>query len=641
MKNKRVLCAIAILALIQIFSLITVPAFSAAPYPVGNAYVSANQISGSDSGYDFTNSSGQYKINQGIEDPGTYQVRASAEGYLDQAVNVTVDSVNDTKAADIYLNRSAIIWGKVMGYDALPAVDASVTLRRNDTGQYIDGATTDSNGMYVFASYIDTGIYYIEVSFNYDSFSNNFLVLPEREYGLVGARSGFEGIAATAGQSTHAPDLVLNASAIITGTATNEFGDPIPNVNIYASGPFFTFFSTLTDANGVYKFSYDVINGTYDLSANLYGYLIQEVALNATPLTTTTQNFTLTKSAGLSGYVYRNGDGKPAPDVLVRAYTEDFLYESADYTDPNGFYDIHTGLGTDNYTVVLQMGGDILNETSILLATGQNATLDLGINAYFITGTVYENATVTGQEIANAYVELVLEGDFFGPPGGYAYTDNNGSYAMTVPVREGYGGMLWNATFTVSKYGYNDTILNDVITIGADATYDFVLFKTPPGPPPPASATIIGTVYGGDGPSLPFSYQVWNFTDSQYNFLVALNSSSNMQYVFTDVMNGYLYVIIWGPEGTTAQMTAQLPKAVYPGPTFTVTSTLATDPTIINLTQNETYWFLTIEYSHSSGFIFIRSDNPIPEFPTPFPLIAMLALIAAITYAVKKRKIPS
>lgn len=640
MKNKHVLCAIGFLALIQLFSLITVPVLSAAPYPISNTYVSADQIIGPSYGYDYTNNSGQYKIDQGIEEPGVYQVLASPEGYLRQTVDVTIDSVNDTKTADIYLNRSAIIWGKVLGYDALPAVDADVILRRNETGQYIDQVTTDSNGMYIFASYIETGAYYIEVSLNYDSGSDN-LVLPARNYGLIGGRSGFEGIAAMAGQSIQAPDLILNASAIIRGTVKDEFGDPIPNANIYASGPFFTYFSMLTDASGVYKFSYEVMNGTYDISVNAYGYLPNEAIANATPLATTTQDFTLTRSAGLSGYIHRNSDSRQVPDVLVQVYTEDYMYGSSAHTDSDGFYEMRTGLGTGNYTVIVRMGSDVLNETSIMLATGQNTTLDLGINVYFIVGTVYENATVAGQEVASASVELVLEGDFFGPPGGSAYTGNNGSYAMTVPVREGYGGMLWNATFTVSKYGYNDTVLNDIITIGTDAAYDFVIFKAPPEPPPPPSATIMGTVYGGDGPSLPFSYKVWNFTDQQYNFLVAVNASSSMEYAFTDIMDGYLYVYVWGPEGTTGQMTAQLPKAIYPGPTFTVTSTLSANPTIIDLTQNATYWFLTIEYGHSSGYIEIQSENTVPEFPTLISLVAMLTLIAAITYAVKKRKIPT
>jgi hypothetical protein len=355
---------------------------------------------------------------------------------------------------------------------------------------------------------------------------------------------------------------------------------------------------------------------------------------------TVVQNFTMMKSAVVHGTVLRIGDNKPIPGASLGFMSDSYTYYGGGYTDESGNYRVESGLGPANYSVYVFLESEIMNTTEITLGAGENLTLNFWIDAYFISGTVYENFT-GGPRVPYPYVDLAFQDGFWPPPGSSAEGDTNGIYEMVVPVQEGTGGMDFNSTFTVSAYGYNTTEVNATLTIGMDTTKDFILFKRPPPPPPPPSAKIIGTVYGYAGPSLPFSHQAWSMVSDNYTSMVELNASSSISYVYGSVSSGYISFNAWGPAGTTGQLTVWIPKDLFPGPTFTITSYPPPDPTVISSTSNATHWIITVQYGHSSRYITFQSEQIIPEYTEPTIMIGLLSASSALVLLEKKRRMRS
>jgi len=637
-KKRNVLLILGLLTItIELLGLAIIPSFSAPPaYVLPDAYVSADQINGSGYGSDFTNSTGQYFIDEGIR-AGNYSVQFSADGYLRKRVNTTVASTNETQTIDVILSRSALVWGKVKGFDGRPVIGVEVNLYENGSGSYVDNAMTDSEGMYYFATEIDTGTYYMKVqefTFPYPGYPH--LYVPLLENGYVSGKIS-EVVSVTAGSTAMVPDVVLDQSGAITGTVTDDHGNPMAYASVRALN-LDTFDSTMVgaDANGVYRIAYDIFNGTYSVEPSVFGYLADSADVATVQGTTVVQNFTMVKSATVRGSVLRKSDSRPIPGTTISLMSDPYKYYGGATTRANGTYEANYGLGTANYTAIVYLGTEMMNMTMITLATGENLTLDFWIDAYFISGTVY-NSTLGGPTVGYPNVYLSF-GDYFGPPGGSASGSKNGTYEMIVPVREGTSGLDYAGTFTVSAWGFNTTEVNSTVTIGNDIIdMDFVLFPEPAEPPPPPSAIIRGMVHGGAGPSLPFSHQIWEITSGNYTFTVGFNTSSSISYVYSSVTSGTVSLYLWGPEGTTGQLTAWIPKDLFPGPTFTVASYPGPNPTP-TLTSNETHWIVTIDYSHSSRAITFQSENAIPEYPGPMILIAAFASGTAVVLLERKRR---
>ena len=634
----------------ELFGLIIVPSSAVPGYVLSDASVNADRIGGGGGDYDWTNETGQYVIDEDIV-VGNYTVEASAEGYLDKKVNTTINSINDTKEVDIVLNRSAIITGKVVGASSDPVIGAEVTLYKNSTHpSYVDDTLTDWNGMYYFATDVDTGVYFVTVSFVFQSqyaaypivYGGNYTGLPWWSYveapyldtGYVSGKSGY--VSATAGSVVSAPDFVLDSSGVITGTVKNGRGDPMANAAVYAQNiDTYDSSAVLTDENGNYRIAYDITDGNYSLQAYSFGYISERVEIAATQSGTVVQNFTMISSATVHGHVYRNGDNRLVPGASVQLYGDGGLYMGYKTTDVDGYYSINTGLGPANYSVYVSLSYYPVNMTAdIAISAGEDVTLDFWIDAYFIDGTIYENETGPAR-VSGAEVSLEFPDPPF-PPGGSTYADDNGAYVMAVPILMGTNGTESNAILTVSAYDYNTTALNTNLTIGVDYTFDFILFKTPPIPPPP-SATIMGTIYGIPGPALPSTYQWWHTTSGNYTYLVGVNASSGIEYVGGTVTAGYVYVHVWGPEGTSGQLTIWIPVDLYPGH-FTITSSPGPDPSEVSQVNNGTYTIVTITYGHSSKYIYFQSDVVIPEFPSPLLFAAVLMAGTAFVVFEKKRR---
>jgi hypothetical protein len=149
----------------------------------------------------------------------------------------------------------------------------------------------------------------------------------------------------------------------------------------------------------------------------------------------------------------------------------------------------------------------------------------------------------------------------------------------------------------------------------------------------------MGTVYGTAGPSLPFSYQWWHLNASGYVFMLGFNSSSYVSEVYADLPLNTIYVPVWGPEGTSGQLTIWIPDAIFKGP-FTVSSIPGPNPAVISTNDNGTYTIITVTYGHSSRIIEFQSTSSIPEYSQPAVLATVMFAIAALVVWEKKRKIP-
>jgi protocatechuate 3,4-dioxygenase beta subunit len=646
-KTQAILALDLLMITIALVSLTAIPSHSTnANYAITNGSVDAEQTDGPGSGSGNTNATGQYTINQSIN-PGNYTVKATSDGFIGETENTTVANSSDTEVVDFYLNRSGVIEGQVMGSNGLPVVGATVTLHDNSTGSFIDSATTDSDGRYYFATDVDTGAYYAEVGSFYYSFlgpSFSHIEVPNASSGYVGGVRS-DTVSVVAGSTTTASTIVLDKSGVITGTVTDGQGNPLANVTVSASSTFFSPYSTaivsfgfystaMSNATGGYSLYNDITNATYSVQPSLNGYVANSVNVTGVEGVTVKQNLTMTSSATLHGTVLRTGDNMPISDVSISLSSDDFTYFGSATTSDNGSYRITTGLGADNYTVTVSLQGQFVNTTSITLSAGQSMTLNFLADAYFINGNVYENQT-GGTRVPYPYVDLAFENASL-PPGGSTSGDANGTYDLVLPVMAGTTGMPYNGTFTVDAPGYNTTTVNATITVGVDTTMDFVLFKQPP---PPPSATIEGTVYGYSGPPLPSSHQVWDVVSGNSTFAVDFDTTSNLAFVSGDITAGYIQVYVWGPEGTTGDMTAMIPKILFPLPSFNVTSIPGPNPTS-SLSSNATHWIITIQYGHSSKFITFQnvSTSQIPEYIAPALLVTMLMSGITLVSLTKKRR---
>lgn len=648
-KPKILLTLVFLMMLVAIISpLVTTQSYAAGPYPLKSATVNANQTNGPSSESNQTDDSGHYMINKGLA-VGNYTIDASSDGFLPSTKNTTIASLSDVKTIDFNLNRSRIIKGRVIDNESRPVIGAEVTLYSTTSG-YITSTKTDSNGKYYFATDVDTGTYYLKADYVFNfSFSvlsirygGNYTVLPLSyidapylQHGYVAGQSA--NFAATAGAITSAPDFIVNGSGVITGTVRDQATNPVPYAAVSAvDTSTFASFGALTDANGVYRISYDILSGNYSLTAYHFGLVGTTKYVTTTQGSTVNKDLTLVQTAKVQGHVLRSGDNKPISDALIEFTDASTLTYQTASTDANGFYEIKTGLGPGNYSVIVNIGGSFLpsNQTTVLLSAGQNLTLDFTVPAFFISGTVYENSTQSGVTVPYPSVEVSF-GSFF-PPGGSTTGNANGTYLLTVPIAQGTQGQSYTGTFTVSGFDYNTTTVTHSLTIGTDVTgINFALFKTSI-IPPSQSATIQGSVTGNAGPDLPFSYQKWYVPTGNTLFPIILNASSEVINAYASTSLGMLTLSIWGPDGTQGTMTIWIPKSAIPGP-FTITSLPGPDPTIVSQTQDATNFIITIQYNHSAHILTFQ-NGVIPEYSEPLLLITMMTLTAAAVLMLKKSR---
>lgn len=641
--NRKILNRVAVaVVLLQLVLPSVTPAHLAAN--VASAYVSASQVGGEGGAYDYTNGTGWYEITYNIP-PGNYSVSTSAFGYLGSTLSTTVSSLSDEKVLDFYLNRSALIVGKVAGVGGEPVVGADVTLYENATSRYIASTRTDSQGLYYFASDVPSGTYYVKVGFEFPFtspawnpyYGQNYTGLPtypylEAPYLPIGyVRSDSAAFVAVSGTTNYAPLVSLNSSAVIKGVVKDAVGNPVPNATVYASSLWGGHYITaVTDPSGGYRLSYDIVEGVYNVRPYAYGYVGPSVDVNTTGASVVVQDFVMNKSASVYGFVRRSGDGRPIANTYLNIYS----VEGSDYghvqSGADGYYSFGGGLTGGNHSIYVYVGSAYRGPYYVSLTDGAATRFDVDVDAFFVSGTVHMD-NLTGPPVGYAQLYLTLNGV---PSVStiYGYGQSNGSFSIIVPVPEGYMGMPVTATLTAKNYNYNAAVRQLNLTMGTDASVDVAL----PSSATFGSAKIEGTVYGGVGPDLPSSMQWWHLTFANYTFTVGINSTSYVNYVYPYLLSKELYISARGPEGIAGQMTVFVPDSIMQGP-FTIDSSYLPKPTIVSQVDNGTYTAVTFTFTqHNYNYFYLYSAAAVPEFPGWMVLGALGSAVFVAAMAERK-----
>lgn|GEM_PF-2604258 len=611
---------------------------------VVSAFVSAQQDEGPSRGYGYTNSSGYYEIGYDLL-PGPYTVTASAFGYIDGVQHTNISSLLDEKHIDFNLNRSALIIGKVVGFDGLPVAGAYVRLYNNLTGGYVTYTYTDSAGVYVFATNIPTGVYHVAVSFEFEFTSVASQVYSGANYTgpptyphryapylpsgyISGSSSNFS---AVAGQQAAGPTVVLQGSAVIQGTIRDQFGSPVANASVYAYNTMGSnYIFVLSGPDGKYRISYEIAKSVYSLRAIAYGYVSPYVEVDASAGGIIAQDLTLNRSASVYGFIRRAGDGLPITSAYLYTYSLSGVDYAYSYTDGSGYYSISSGLTPGNHSLYVYVGLAYIGPFYFWLSEGQATRFDVSLDASRVTGMVHGD-NLTGPALGYASMKFSSAH----VPSWYSVwgqVQADGTYSVLLGIPSGYMGMTVPVNITVSHYGYNTRTFTVNLTLGTDLNLDLYLTKGELG----ASAKVEGFVSGAGGPGMPFTFNWWRLTFDNYTFMVGMNSTSSVDYLSPYLLSKYIYISARGPEGTVGHMTVWVPDSVMQGP-FTVVSRTPPYPTIVSVTDNGTYTAVEFTYfEHNYNYMYLYSTSAVPEFPG-VALLAALGSAFFVSMLVERR----
>jgi len=269
----------------------------------------------------------------------------------------------------------------------------------------------------------------------------------------------------------------------LTGTVTDNNGNPAADVYIYAIGPATT--STVTDINGSYTIT-GLQSGSYTIRVES---LSPNLMLTSTSIFLNTgqimiRNFTLQAVGSIAGNV-TDAAGIPIPNVSL--YLSG--YETARYRTDDSVHYVIPRLQAGTYTVNVDASETIFTDASatVTVVLGQTTTLDFTLPVFAggqIAGRVTDE---NGNGVFNAYVSVS------GPSWSSDYTDAAGYYFIprlpaghyTVTVSPPYGANLVPSSTTA------EVIQGEITTV------DFVL---------QTGGRISGRVTDGNGEGISWAY---------------------------------------------------------------------------------------------------------------------------------------
>ena len=281
-------------------------------------------------------------------------------------VNINTSGQNVT-GKDFQLEVGASISGTVVDDAGQPIPDLQIELYDAACGYNQKGsAFTDTNGVYTIAG-LPTGTYYIKNS----TWNSAYISEWWADGASVQDCNSAEPVNInTAGQNVTGKDFQLELGATVSGTVTDEAGQPIANLQVYlydaACGYSWKGYAS-TDTNGVYTIT-GLPTGTYYIQTDHWysayisewwadGASVQDcssaepVNINTAGQTVGGKDFQLELGATISGTVVDDA-GQPIANLQVNLYDAacGSNGQGSSSTDANGVYTIR-GLLPGSYYV--------------------------------------------------------------------------------------------------------------------------------------------------------------------------------------------------------------------------------------------------------------------------------------------------
>src|SRR5581483_5022307 len=427
-------------------------------------------------------------------------------------------------------------------------------------------------------------------------------------------------------------DIRLNSSQAISGKVTDEKGNPVPGVAVFAFDGNGTMadIAAITDSTGRYTLDNDLSGGTYTvIIPSLFSK--GHAPANATvKVPTGDVNFTLHKSNTISGKVV-NANGGPVANATVFAISKNlnldntelaqFLAASAATAKTNGqgVFIMNSGISEGAYSVTASFGNVPVSNSAEVQAGG-STTIALDFKEMItISGRVTDS---TGRPIENASVVPGFASSIPGAELFAARTNPSGAFLLTVPLRDNSTRSLFN-DLSVSADGYKTA------TVPAKAGVSIMMEKAP-------SAKVSGFVVAQKSLSPPIETVltrngtiVFDHQGSQY--YVGLETNSRIVDASFDPPSKSIKIELEGAQGAAGKSEFAIPKEFMAGPFTVSVDGKVAQPESIKVSENQTYSTIEIEHEHGAQEIVVQATTAVPEFPLPVALAAA-GLIAVLLY---------
>lgn len=347
------------------------------------------------SGYAITDSSGHYSMTTGLT-AGMYNLTTFANGYInDERDMVSVTTGSTTPGIDFDLEASGGISGMItdaVNGHPINGTNVYASLSNGTSLSFGWFATTGSDGKYLVATNLPTGMYNVSIYLAPDGYLE----------GMMTAN-------VTAGIETKNTDIQLARSGIISGKVAAPNGTGLFGISVtaFSSGGGSDFGFATTDISGNYRIATGLGTDSYNVMANGAGNFTEYGGfLNPTPVSVTAGQETSgidmeltpvttppTPSGTLTGRI-TDQSNNPIGSASVTATGSGGT--GSGETDINGYYSITTGLGNGNdYNVSATDSGyyDAHHPTFVSVTVGQTTP---NINIQMTAKPAQNFGTITG-----------------------------------------------------------------------------------------------------------------------------------------------------------------------------------------------------------------------------------------------------
>ena len=494
---------------------------------------------------------------------------AALHGYVGSQNKVQVSTLsgsvsNVTIALPL---ATALFYGSVLDSLNNPLTGVVAVYASDNNGLYEGDGYTDTNGNYAVGTVGGLGggdTWQVQID-NSSSYPNYVFSQPAFE------QNG--GTNLSVGQAVQANFTATLASNSISGSLTDNSGNALANIGIFANTTNGGNQNVDTDSNGNY--SMNVANGTWTVNVNSGGgnnSLSSTTYLPPPNQTVVVANSNVTQlnfvavlaSNSISGSL-KDNSGTAIANVGIYAYAtiSNVNYNQNVNTDNNGNYSL--GVINGSWTVGVNScsdcGGGSL-PSNYLTPTNQNQTVVISNNnptlnfiailaTNVISGNVQYNGTnvagvgVSANLINNNNVQAYVDTD---SNGNYSLYVNNGSWSVSVNCQGGndsLAGILNSDNFACPD-GTNVTIANDSVSgVNFNVQSDTTLLSgrvVDDGGNPVANMNVFASSTNGGGN--PFQAT----TDSGGNFNMGIDGGSYTIQLNNDTNSGFPALGLVGPS---------------------------------------------------------------------------------------------